>query len=434
VAYGPLGNDGKKAKKKTSRRSNSRRTTRPWNRRELSLAVGHTSSMRTWTLAFGSDASERAGAPRSSRRDRATHVQTRTQSSPGRETRREPELFARRSRRQQGDYTSAAKARGFERRLSFNRILRRTILPKVALRLGTDVRELGDRERAGRCVHAGVLLASRRSNLRWPSAEGRARRWCGSTHFSSSSGRSSGGGGGRTGETILAARISIQLKRRRVSARAPLTAELGETRCDARRQNGIDILEDNRIGMAGSSPPRSAQLKFAPRRGRGAWRPRSIQIRPVGDDFRAEGSARCQGILEALRVRRTRCARPPAYAMMAGYRLGDMYRKSTRVRSIPPEGFARPKHAPGLLRDPARPLSRDPRRRRSSCSTRRSSRGQARDQSPWALRGAKRKAQMKSSRQEKTTIAEFPWTEDERSKRPTASCRRKAAKDGHASR
>jgi hypothetical protein len=122
--------------------------------------------------------------------------------------------------------------------------------------------------------------------------------------------------------------------------------------------------------------------------------------------------------------------------MMSGYRLGDMYRKlHAELMSIPPDGFAKTEHQRQVfyaimhvryraLLDKALIM----------LNTTLDVADKLGDKSAWVDRGREAKGQMELAlAQEKTTIAKFPWTEDEIEK-ALRIMQEKAAKDAHASR
>jgi len=354
-----------------------------------------------------------------------THVSTSTQIVTQDRDTTEPELFARAERElAQGDYASAK--RDFELLLQSNPS--DAILPKVLFDLGTTYEALGDRERAAGAYHA---LATKFPAL--PSAKDALVR-CVWLHAFLEQWNPLG----ETGEAILARADLDQLdKATGLGARGLSRAELGDTRLAMRDvQNGIDILENNRIGMAGKLPAAGSQLKFALGETR-RIETEQIQLQPVGDDFVQKVSARCQGLLDAQAayadaMRTT----DPHFAMMAGYRLGDMYRKlHAELMAIPPDGFAKSEHQRQVfyaimhvryraLLDKALIM----------LNTTLDVADKLGDKSAWVDRGREAKSQMEIAlAQEKTTIAKFPWTEDEIEK-ALRIMQEKAAKDAHASR
>ena len=334
-----------------------------------------------------------------------THVATSTQIVTQDRDTTEPELFARAERElAQGDYASAKH--DFELLLQSNPS--DAILPKVLFDLGTTYEALGERDRAAGAYHA---LATKFPAL--PSAKDALVR-CVWLHAFLEQWKDLG----ETGETILARADLDQLdKATGLGARGLSRAELGDTRLAMRDvQNGIDILEDNRIGMAGKLPAAGAQLKFALGETR-RIETEQIQLQPVGDDFVQKVSTRCQGLLDAQAayadaMRTT----DPHYAMMAGYRLGDMYRKlHAELMAIPPDGFAKTEHQRQVfyaimhvryraLLDKALIM----------LNTTLDVADKLGDKSAWVDRGREAKGQMEVAlAQEKTTIAKFPWSEDE---------------------
>ncbi|HEX4512994.1 MAG TPA: tetratricopeptide repeat protein [Polyangiaceae bacterium] len=357
-----------------------------------------------WTLAFAF-ALAGCGSAAAVAKAPATHVSTSTQIVTQDRDTTEPELFARAERElAQGDYASAK--RDFELLLQSNPS--EAILPKVLFDLGTTYEALGERERAAGAYHA---LATKFPAL--PSAKDALIR-CVWLHAFLEQWTPLG----ETGETILARSDLDQLdKATGLGARGLSRAELGDTRLAMRDvQNGIDILEDNRIGMAGKLPAAGSQLKFALGETR-RIETEQIQLRPIGDDFVQKVSARCQGLLDAQAayadaMRTT----DPHFAMMAGYRLGDMYRKlHAELMSIPPDGFAKTEHQRQVfyaimhvryraLLDKALIM----------LNTTLDVADKLGDKSAWVDRGREAKGQMETAlAEEKTTIAKFPWTEDE---------------------
>ena len=334
-----------------------------------------------------------------------TRVATSTQIVTQDRDTTEPELFARAERElAQGDYASAKH--DFELLLQSNPS--EAILPKVLFDLGTTYEALGERDSAAGVYHT---LATKFPAL--PSAKDALVR-CVWLHAFLEQWKPLG----ETGEAILARADLDQLdKATGLGARGLSRAELGDTRLAMRDvQNGIDILEDNRIGMAGKLPAAGSQLKFALGETR-RIETEQIQLQPIGDDFVQKVSARCQGLLDAQAayadaMRTT----DPHFAMMAGYRLGDMYRKlHAELMAIPPDGFAKTEHQRQVfyaimhvryraLLDKALIM----------LNTTLEVADKLGDKSAWVDRGREAKSQMEAAlAQEKTTIAKFPWTEDE---------------------
>ena len=380
------------------------------------------------------------GSPAVVAKGPASQLQTSTQIVTQDRDTTEPELFARAERElAQGDYASAK--RDFELLLFIRgatplgtstlryEVLEsnpsEAILPKVLFDLGTTYEALGERDRAVGAYHA---LATKFPALR--SAKDALVR-CVWLHAFLEQWKELG----ETGETILARADLDQLdKATGLGARGLSRAELGDTRLAMRDvQNGIDILEDNRIGLTGKLPAAGSQLKFALGETR-RIETEQIQLQPVGDDFVQKVSTRCQGLLDAQTayadaMRTT----DPHFAMMAGYRLGDMYRKlHAELMAIPPDGFAKSEHQRQVfyaimhvryraLLDKALIM----------LNTTLDVADKLGDKSAWVDRGREAKSQMESAlAQEKTTIAKFPWTEDEIEK-ALRIMQEKAAKDAH---
>jgi len=317
----------------------------------------------------------------------------------------EPELFRRAERElAEGDYASAK--RDFELLLQSNPS--DAILPTVLFDLGTVYEAIGDRERARDAFHAvakkfPALPVARTALVRCVWLHAYLEEW---------------NPLGETGEALLARTDIDQMdKMTALGARGLSRAELGDTRLAMRDvQNGIDILEDNRIGMAGKLPAAGSQLKFALGETRRIETER-ISLKPVGEGFVAKVSARCQGLLDAQAayadaMRTT----DPHFAMMSGYRLGAMYQKlHAELMSIPPDGFAKNEHERQIfyaimhvryraLLDKALIM----------LNTTLDVADRVNDKSAWVTRGREAKAQMESAlTEEKAEIAKFPWTEEE---------------------
>ncbi len=223
---------------------------------------------------------------------------------------------------------------------------------------------------------------------------------------------------GETGDALLARADLDQMdKMTALGARGLSRAELGDTRLAMRDvQNGIEIMEDTHMGTAGKLPPTGAQLKFALAETR-RIETEQIALQPVGDDFVAKVSARCQGLLDAQSayadaMRTT----DPHWAMMAGYRLGAMYQKLHReLMSIPPDGFAKNERQRqifyGMMHVRYRALLD---KALIMLNTTLEVADKVGDKSAWVERGREQKAQMESViTEEKTAIAKFPFTEEE---------------------
>ena len=335
----------------------------------------------------------------------------------------EPELLRRAERElAEGDFVSAK--RDFELLLQTNPS--RSILPTVLFDLGTVYEALGDRERARDAYHAVATKfpaspTARTALVRCVWLHAYLEEWKEL---------------GETGEALLARTDIDQMdKMTALGARGLSRAELGDTRLAMRDvQNGIDILEDNRIGMAGKLPAAGAQLKFALGETRRIETER-VALQPVGEDFVAKISTRCQGLLDAQAayadaMRTT----DPHFAMMAGYRLGAMYQKlHGELMSIPPDGFAKTEHQRqvfyGIMHVRYRALLD---KALIMLNTTLEVADRLGDKSAWVARGREAKAQMESAiAEEKTTIAKFPWTEDEIEK-ALRIMQEKADKDAHA--
>jgi hypothetical protein len=243
---------------------------------------------------------------------------------------------------------------------------------------------------------------------------------------------------GETGETLLArADLDGLDQAAGLGARGLSRAELGDTRLAMRDvQKGIDILEDNRIGMASKLPSAGAQLKFALGETRRIETER-IALQPVGDDFVAKVSQRCQGLLDAqaayAEAMRTT---DPHFAMMAGYRLGEMYRKlHAELMSIPSDGFAKSDHQRqifyGIMHVRYRALLD---KALIMLNTTLEVADRLHDESAWVVRGREAKTQMeKTLADEKVAITKLPWTEEEIEK-ALRIMQEKAEKDAHARR
>ncbi len=335
----------------------------------------------------------------------------------------EPELLKRAERElAEGDFASAK--RDFE--LLLQSQPSQSILPTVLFDLGAVYEALGDRERARDAYHAvaskfPALPVARTALVRCVWLHAYLEEWKEL---------------GETGEELLQ-RTDIDLmdKMTGLGARGLSRAELGDTRLAMRDiQNGIDILEDNRIGMAGKLPSAGAQLKFALGETRRV-ETESIALRPVGDDFITKVSARCQGLLDAQAayadaMRTT----DPHFAMMAGYRLGAMYQKlHSELMSIPPDGFAKTEHQRqiffGIMHVRYRALLD---KALIMLNTTLEVADRVGDKSTWVTRGREAKSQMESAiAAEKAEIAKFPFTEEEIEK-ALRIMQDKADKDAHA--
>jgi tetratricopeptide (TPR) repeat protein len=157
------------------------------------------------------------------------------------------------------------------------------------------------------------------------------------------------------GETanVLLARTDIDPVDRLtgLGARGLSKIELGDdTGASIDVQNGLDIVDELHYGSGGRLQPPGAQLRFAQAEVR---RVRSEKIRFVPDeipsaqavppDFLAKMEARCQGLLDAQgsyadAMRST----DPHWIAMAGFRVGEMYRKLHHdLMVIPPTLLAK---------------------------------------------------------------------------------------------
>jgi tetratricopeptide (TPR) repeat protein len=102
-------------------------------------------------------------------------------------------------------------------------------------------------------------------------------------------------------------------------------------------QDGLDIVERTGMGTAGRLPPPVAQLRFALGEIRRV-RSERVSFQPVTPDFLIKIELRCQGLLDAQNayadaIRST----DPHWAMMSGFRVGEMYRVLHKdLMSIPP--------------------------------------------------------------------------------------------------
>lgn len=324
--------------------------------------------------------------------------------TPARDT-SEPELFRRAEREMRDEQWVAAKT-DFE--LLVKSDPSPALLPTILFDLGTTYEALGDSDAAAGAYHA---LATKFASL--PSARIALVR-CVWLHAYREQWKDLGD----TGEALLARTDLDPLDRMAaLGARGLSRAELGDTDVAIRDiEKGIDILEDWKFGETGKMPSAGAQLKFALAEARRIETER-IALQPVGTDFVAKVSARCQGLLDAQRAYADAMHTTDArFAMMAGYRLGAMYEKlHGDLMSIPPDGFAKSEHQRqvfyGIMHVRYRALLD---KALIMLNTTLDVAHKLGDESPWVARGLAAKAQMeKDLADEKATIAKFPFTEEE---------------------
>ena len=317
----------------------------------------------------------------------------------------EPELLARAERELlAGEYADAK--RDFELLLKSDPS--KEILPKVLFDLGTTYEALADRESARNAYH---VLAKEFPEL--PLARNALVR-CVWLHAFLEEWKELG----ETGDALLA-RTDLDLLDQLggLGARALSRAELGDTEHATRDiEKALDVMEDHHIGMVDKLPPAGAQIKFALGEARRIETER-IALQPVGSDFVAKVSARCQGLLDAQRAYADAMRTTDAhFAMMSGYRLGEMYRKlHAELMTIPPDGFAKNEHQRqifyGIMHVRYRALLD---KALIMLDATLDVADKLHDQSAWVERGREAKRQMESAiAEEKATLAKFPFTEEE---------------------
>jgi tetratricopeptide (TPR) repeat protein len=324
--------------------------------------------------------------------------------TPARDT-TEPELLARAERELlAGEYLAAKN--DFELLLKSDPS--REILPKVLFDLGTTYEALAERENARDAYHRvaaefPALPLARNALVRCVWLHAFLEEWKEL---------------GETGETLIARTdIDVLDQLAGLGGRALSRAELGDTNLAMRDvEKGLDIIEDHRIGMAGKLPSAGAQIEFALGEARRIETER-IALRPVGNDFVAKVSARCQGLLDAQRAYADAMRTTDAhFAMMAGYRLGAMYEKlHAELMSIPPDGFAKNERQRqifyGIMHVRYRALLD---KALIMLNTTLDVADKLGDKSAWVERGRDAKRQMEAAiAEEKTAIAKFPFTEEE---------------------
>ncbi len=317
----------------------------------------------------------------------------------------EPELLARAERELLAGEYAAAK-RDFELLLKSNPS--DAIMPMVLFDLGTVYEALAERESARDAFH---LVAAKFPAL--PLARNALVR-CVWLHAFLEEWKPLG----ETGDALLVRNdLDVLDQLAGLGARALSRAELGETTLAMRDiQKGLDIIEDRHIGMVEKLPPAGAQIKFALGETRRIETER-IALRPVGDDFVAKVSARCQGLLDAQRAYADAMRTTDAhFAMMAGYRLGAMYQKlHAELMSIPPDGFAKNERQRqifyGMMHVRYRALLD---KALIMLNTTLDVADKVGDKSAWVERGRDAKRQMEAAiAEEKEAIAKFPFTEEE---------------------
>ncbi len=382
--------------------------------------MGHTLDMRAslfvlclpWVVACG--AAPVAGTP--------TRVAVATQIVTQERDTTEPDLFKRAERELlEGKYVDAK--RDFE--LLLKSEPSQEILPSVLFDLGTVYEALGERESAQGAYH---VLATKFPSL--PVVRTALAR-CVWIHATLEQWTLLGD----TGDALLQRSDLDPLDRMTaLGARGLSRAELGDTKLAMRDvQNGIDIMEDLHVGRSTKLPAAGAMLKFALAETRRVETER-IELQPVGDDFVAKVSARCQGLLDAQRAyAEAMRTTDPQWAMMAGYRLGAMYQKlHHELMSIPPDGFAKNEHQRqifyGMMHVRYRALLD---KALIMLNTTLDVADKVGDTSAWVARGKEQKAQMESAvAEEKAAIAKFPFTEEEIEK-ALRIMQDKAEKDAH---
>lgn len=317
----------------------------------------------------------------------------------------EPELF-RRAEQEVRDQNWIEAKRDFELLLKTNVSL--ALLPTVLFDLGTTYEALGERDSA---AGAYQILAARFPEL--PQARTALVRsvWLYSY-------LEKWGPLGETGEALLARSDIDPLDRMAgLAARGLSRAELGDTdHAITDIEKGLDIVEDYKFGMTGKLPPAGATLKLALGEARRV-ETEKIALMPVGSDFVAKVSARCQGLLDAQRAYADAMhTTDPHIALIAGYRLGAMYEKlHTDLMSIPPDGFAKNEHQRqifyGIMHVRYRALLD---KALMMLNTTLDVADKVGDRSQWIDRARDAKAQMERDlAAEKAAIAKFPFTEEE---------------------
>jgi tetratricopeptide (TPR) repeat protein len=201
-----------------------------------------------------------------------------------------------------------------------------------------------------------------------------------------------------------------------IGGRALARVELGDVEGASRDvQKGLDLIDEHRVGSGGAIPVAAAQLQFVLGEVRRADSEK-ILLQPVTDDFVQRVSARCELLLlaqssyaEAMR------SEDPHWAMMAGYRVGQMYRTLHReLMAIPPDR-AKDDHQRqvfyGIMHVRYRALldkGIEMLRRTLVTADR------VGDTTSWVVRARADKAEMEAALDdEKKTIASFPFTEAE---------------------
>jgi len=144
---------------------------------------------------------------------------------------------------------------------------------------------------------------------------------------------------GDVGARILARKDATEFERvLGHGARGLSRIEAGDDMLASRDvQDGLDLVEQAGMGTAGRLPPAVAQLRFALGEIRRV-RSERVSFQPVTPDFLIKIELRCQGLLDAQNayadaIRST----DPHWAMMSGFRVGEMYRVLHKdLMSIPP--------------------------------------------------------------------------------------------------
>ena len=317
----------------------------------------------------------------------------------------EPELLARAERELlAGEYVAAK--RDFELLRASNPS--QTILPTVLFDLGTVYEALAERESARDAYHEvaakfPALPLARNALVRCVWLHAFLEEW----HPL-----------GETSDALLARTdLDVLDQLTGLGARGLSRAELGDTKLAMRDlQKGIDIMEDRHIGMIDKLPPAGAQIRFALGETLRIETER-IALQPVGPDFVAKVSARCQGLLDAQRAYADAMRTTDAhFAMMAGYRLGAMYQKlHAELMSIPPDGFAKNERQRqifyGIMHVRYRAFLD---KALIMLNTTLNVADKVGDNSAWVERGREAKRQMEAAiTEEKAVIAKFPFTEEE---------------------
>ncbi len=199
-------------------------------------------------------------------------------------------------------------------------------------------------------------------------------------------------------------------------ARALARVELDDVEGASRDvQKGLDVIDEHRVGSGGAIPVAAAQLYFVLGEVRRADSEK-IVLQPVTDDFVTRVSLRCEVLLRAQSAYADAMrSEDPHWAMMAGYRVGQMYRTLHReLMAIPPDR-AKNDHQKqvfyGIMHVRYRALldkGIEMLRRTLATADR------VGDTSSWVVHARADRAEMEAALDdEKKTIASFPFTEAE---------------------